>query len=113
MNPSVPTLSIIGYSEIENIVKESFNGILWDLAGKSNYLAILDDDLFARTQENLKHKLMFNGINNIQSHLNWWHYYHEEVIFPRIIERTSLIRKLGVSKRSLDWRFDDGCCLVS
>lgn len=102
----------MGYSEIEHIVKECFNGTLYEITGNASYTANLDETLFPMMRERFKHAIMFNGFGDFRKHIYWWDNFIEEIIFPKIIERVSPLRNLGAAKNRIDWRFDQGCVLV-
>ena len=113
INPNSPTVAILGYSEIEFLVKECFSGILYEVAGNSSVVANLDDTLFLSMREKLKHVLMFHGFGAHAKHIYWWDNFIEEILFPKIMERVQTLRNLGPAKARIDWRFDQGCVLVS
>lgn len=112
LNPSNPAISIMGYSEIENVIKECFNGVLYEIAGNPSYSANLDETLFPMMRERLKHAMMMNGIIASPKQVQWWDYFIEEVIYPKIMERVVPLRNLGQARYRMDWLFDTGCIMV-
>lgn len=111
-NPRCPTVSMVGYSEIEYLVKECCNGILYEIAGNPTYSANLDETLFIAMRDKLKHLIMLNGFGSYHRHILWWDNFIEEIIFPKIIERTNCLRELGFQAQRIDWSFDQDCILV-
>lgn len=112
IQPNNPTVSIMGYTELEYLIKECYNGILYEIVGNSSYTANLDDTLFIMMREKFKQSLFFNGFGDINRHVRWWDNYVEESLFPKIIERVQILRGLGSMKNRIDWLFDQGCVLV-
>lgn len=110
--PNNPSVSIMGYSELEYLIKECYNGMLYEIAGNSSYVANLDETLFFMMREKFKQALFFMGFGDLQRHVNWWDNYIEESLFPKIIERVNILRSLGSMKSHIDWLFDQGCVLV-
>ena len=111
--PHNPTVALLGYSEIENVVKECFNGVLYEIAGNPSYSANLDETLFPMVREKLKHLLMFHGFTDSRKQVMWWDNFIEEKLFPRIMERVTQLRTIPqFNRRKMDWLFDNGCILV-
>ncbi len=110
--PHNPAVALMGFSEIEHVIKECFNGVLYEIINKPRYIANLDETLFPMFREKLKHMLMYHGFTEANRHISWFDNFLEEIIFPKIMERVEPLRHLGIYKYRLDWAFDQGCILV-
>lgn len=111
-NPNLPTVSLLGFSEVEYVIKECFNGVLYEITGNPTYGANLDETLFIQMREKLKHALMMNGFIDSRKHIYWWDNFIEEIIFPKIMERVTCLRGLGTVANRMDWLFEQGCIMV-
>ncbi len=111
--PHNPTVALLGFSEVEYLIKECFNGVLYEIVGNSSYSANLDETVLPMFREKLKTALLMNGYMDIVKPIMWFDNWVEETIFPKIIERSDSLRGTGIYKYRIDWMFDQGCVLVS
>lgn len=111
--PHNPTVALLGFSEVEYLIKECFNGVLYEIVGNSSYSSSLDETVLPMFREKLKTALLMNGYMDIVKPIMWFDNWVEEIIFPKIIERSDSLRGAGIYKYRIDWMFDQGCVLVS
>lgn len=111
--PHNPTVALLGFSEVEYLIKECFNGVLYEIVGNSSYSSNLDETVLPMFREKLKTALLMNGYMDIVKPIMWFDNWVEEIIFPKIIERSDSLRGTGIYKYRIDWMFDQGCVLVS
>ena len=112
-NTNYPTVSLIGYSELESLVIECFISVLNDVSGNSGYSKHLDDAIFPTYKQKIMHNAYMFGYSNINRLLRWYDYFVDEILYVNIQERFKPLRSAGFRTSTISWIFDKGCCVVS